>query len=181
MEADEGAPAVDEEQGGIAPASRTFTWEVDGVSRELTVPEGAAPGDEREFSFVAADGSTREADELRERLREQRRLALEVADGARALEEKAHEATTRADREAREVRGRAGVCVLPWRFRAASEKARKRRRKGALAVKRRGRPPRDGGCMPGHKRALGSTSLFPRVQRDVRRATSTGGGRPVLV
>ena len=49
----------------------------------------------------AADGSTREADELRERLREQRRLALEVADGARALEEKAHEATTRADREAR--------------------------------------------------------------------------------
>ena len=57
-EADEGTPAVDEEQGGIAPAS-TFTWDVDGVTRELTVPEGAAPGDEREFSFVAADGSTR--------------------------------------------------------------------------------------------------------------------------
>ena len=30
-EADEGAPADDEEQGGIAPASRTFTWEVDGA------------------------------------------------------------------------------------------------------------------------------------------------------
>ena len=59
-EADEAAPTVaDEEQGGIAPASRTFTWDVDGVTRELTVPDGAAPGDEREFSFVAADGSTR--------------------------------------------------------------------------------------------------------------------------
>ena len=58
-EADEGAPADDEEQGGIAPMSSTFTWEVDGVTRELTVPDGAAPGDEREFSFVAADGSTR--------------------------------------------------------------------------------------------------------------------------
>ena len=58
-EADEAAAAADEEQGGIAPASRTFTWEVDGVARELTVPDGAAPGDEREFSFVAADGSTR--------------------------------------------------------------------------------------------------------------------------
>ena len=56
-EADEGTPA-DEEQGGIAPA-RTFAWEVDGVTRELTVPDGASPGDEREFSFVAADGSTR--------------------------------------------------------------------------------------------------------------------------
>ena len=56
---DEAAPAADEEQGGIAPASSTFTWEVDGVTRELTVPDGAAPGDEREFSFVAADGSTR--------------------------------------------------------------------------------------------------------------------------
>ena len=51
--------AADEGQGGIAPASRTFTWDVDGVTRELTVPDGAAPGDEREFSFVAADGSTR--------------------------------------------------------------------------------------------------------------------------
>ena len=29
------------------------------MTRDLTVPEGAAPGDEREFSFVAADGSTR--------------------------------------------------------------------------------------------------------------------------
>ena len=58
-EADEGAPAADEEQGGIAPAAITFTWEVDGVARKLTVPDGAAPGDEREFSFVAADGSTR--------------------------------------------------------------------------------------------------------------------------
>ena len=29
------------------------------MTRELTVPDGAAPGDEREFSFVAADGSTR--------------------------------------------------------------------------------------------------------------------------
>ena len=58
-EADEAAPAADEEQGGIAPAAITFTWEVDGVTRELTVPDGASPGDEREFSFVAADGSTR--------------------------------------------------------------------------------------------------------------------------
>ena len=58
-EADEAEPLADEEQGGIAPAAITFTWEVDGVSRELTVPEGASPGDEREFSFVAADGSTR--------------------------------------------------------------------------------------------------------------------------
>ena len=58
-EADEAEPLTDEEQGGIAPAAITFTWEVDGVARELTVPDGAAPGDEREFSFVAADGSTR--------------------------------------------------------------------------------------------------------------------------
>ena len=58
-EADGPAPAADEEQGGIAPAAITFNWEVDGVTRELTVPDGASPDDEREFSFVAADGSTR--------------------------------------------------------------------------------------------------------------------------
>ena len=38
---------------------QTFGWAVDGQEQTLTVPNGAKPGEEHEFSYVADDGGTR--------------------------------------------------------------------------------------------------------------------------
>ena len=44
----------------VLPATTsTFLWTVDGKEQILTVPPGAAAGEEHDFSYVHADGGTR--------------------------------------------------------------------------------------------------------------------------